>query len=600
MNKVIHYCWFGGNPLPKMAKKCIESWKKYLPDFEIKQWDETNFDINVCPFVKEAYENKKWAFVSDYARIYALYNEGGIYFDTDLEVLRNIDDLLKDDFFMGYEDEEFFSTAIMWIKNKQNKYAEQILNYYNNLEGFDPEANIWQYANPKIITNIIKKLPKRIQENGVEVYDEKIKIYPVDYFNPINYDYSEKRYTENTYAVHYFNATWTPKGERVAISLYRTFGSKKAKVILNILYFFSRQKHRLINFTKRTINKIYMFLSIHINKNKRVNKIKQELQKQKEPYLAICHPEWIGVRNATKSIFKDEMIELREQYTEKEAEKMAQAIVEAGKEMVVFNAFAKGWDNIAKHIKQINKNVKIKVIMHGSHALLSEEYDWNVFNTIFGLYKKGIIDEIATVKKSLYEFYKAKGINTYFIMNTVNIDNKENYTKKESKSDDTKVGLYVSGDRWVKNVYNQVSAASLMENAILDCLPLNDKIVELAQHFKLKITGKYENITREEMFKRIAKNDINLYVTFTECSPLIPLESLELGVPCITGDNHHYFEGTELEKYLVVNKEDNIMNIYEKMKYALENREYILDLYKKWKKKYDEEVANNRNEFLKI
>ena len=600
MSKIIHYCWFGGNPLPKMAKKCIESWKKYLPDFEIKQWDETNFDVNVCPFVKEAYENKKWAFVSDYARVYALYKEGGIYFDTDLEVLRNMNNLLEDEFFMGYEDEEYFSTAIMWIKNKESKYAKQILDYYDNLEGFDPNANIFEYANPKIISNIIKKYPKHVLDNGVEVYDDKIKIYPVEYFNPINYDYSEKRYTENTYAVHYFNATWTPKGERVAISLYRTFGSKNAKIILNILYFLSRQKHRVIDFIKSIIHKIYMFLSIHINQNKRVNNVKAELQKQNKQYLAICHPEWIGVKNATKDIFKEEMIELREQYTEKEAKKMAQAIVDSGKKVVVFNAFANGWENIAKYIKEINKDVKVKVIMHGSHALLSEGYDWNVFNTIFGLYKKGFIDEIATVKKSLYEFYKAKGINTSFIMNTVNIENKEQYICKKANSDSVKIGLYVSGDRWVKNIYNQVSAASLMENAVLDALPLSDKIVELAQQFKLKVTGKYENITREEMFKRIAKNDINLYVTFTECSPLIPLESLELGVPCITGDNHHYFEGTELEKYLVVSKEDNIMAIYEKMKYALENKEHILELYNEWKKKYDEEVQINREDFLKV
>ena len=598
MNKVIHYCWFGGNPLPKMAKKCIESWKKFLPDFEIKEWNESNFDINVCPFVKQAYENKKWAFVSDYARIYALYTEGGMYFDTDFEVLKNMDNLLKDEFFMGYEDEECFSTAIIWMKEKHNKYAKKILDYYDNLEGFDSEGNIWDYANPRIITNIIKKQPKEILENGIEEYAKEVKVYPIEYFNPINYDYSEKRYTENTYAVHYFNATWIPKGEKVAITLCRTFGSKTAKIMLNIFYFLSRQKHRFINFIKKIGHKIYMFLSIHINKNKRVNRVKEELEKQKKQYLGICHPEWLGVKNATKSIFGEEIIELREQYTDKEARKMAQAIIDSGKKTVVFNAFANGWDSLAKALKDINPNVKVKVIMHGSHALLSEEYDWNVFSSIFGLYKKGILDEIATVKKSLYDFYKAKGINTSFIMNTVQIEDKEEFIKKSANEEIVKIGLYVSGDRWVKNIYNQISAASLFENAVLDCLPLNPKIVELAQHLKLKTTGKYENISREEMFKRIAKNDINLYVTFTECSPLIPLESLELGVPCITGDNHHYFEGTELEKYLVVAKEDNIIDIYKKMKYVLENKEHILELYKDWKKKYDEEVINNRNEFL--
>ena len=101
MQKIIHYCWFGGKPLSKMAKKCIKSWKKYFPDFEIKQWNETNFDINICPFVKKAYENKKWAFVSDYARLYALYNEGGIYFDTDMEVTKKCGFLCEDKLFLG-------------------------------------------------------------------------------------------------------------------------------------------------------------------------------------------------------------------------------------------------------------------------------------------------------------------------------------------------------------------------------------------------------------------------------------------------------------------------------------------------------------------
>lgn len=101
--KVIHYCWFGGNPLPEDAKKCIASWKKYLPDYEIKEWNESNFDVNCCPYVKEAYEAKKYAFVSDYARFHVLYQEGGLYFDTDVEVIKNMDCIIAAGNFMGFE-----------------------------------------------------------------------------------------------------------------------------------------------------------------------------------------------------------------------------------------------------------------------------------------------------------------------------------------------------------------------------------------------------------------------------------------------------------------------------------------------------------------
>ena len=101
--KIIHYCWFGGKPLPKLAKKCIASWKKFCPDYEIKEWNESNFDLNSCTYVKEAYDSKKYAFVSDYARFWILHRYGGVYFDTDVELLKSIDDILADGAFMGVE-----------------------------------------------------------------------------------------------------------------------------------------------------------------------------------------------------------------------------------------------------------------------------------------------------------------------------------------------------------------------------------------------------------------------------------------------------------------------------------------------------------------
>ena len=101
--KIIHYCWFGRKALPRSAKKCIESWKKYLPDYEIKEWNEDNFDVNMIPYTQEAYSAKRYAFVSDYARFYILYHYGGIYFDTDVEVIKPIDDILEKGAFMGCE-----------------------------------------------------------------------------------------------------------------------------------------------------------------------------------------------------------------------------------------------------------------------------------------------------------------------------------------------------------------------------------------------------------------------------------------------------------------------------------------------------------------
>jgi mannosyltransferase OCH1-like enzyme len=590
MQKIIHYCWFGGKPLSKMAKKCIKSWKKYFPDYEIKEWNETNFDVNICPFVKQAYENKKWAFVSDYARLYALYNEGGIYFDTDMEVTKKCDFLCQDKLFLGYEENRIIAAGVLGVKTEKNKYIKQLLDWYDKQSGFDVN-NVFNYAIPRIITNIFSQYNKE-NINGIDIINKEIKVYSEEYFYPINYNYSRKNFTENTCMIHYYNATWAPKQEKIAIFFLRTFGMKLGKVLLNIYYKICNIKNNIIWRIKSKIHNAKMFLSIHINYKKRVMNANEILSKYND-YAMIYHPDWIGLSHVAKDNFEN-IIPLREQHTEKEAKLMAKAISDKKIDLIIFNGFAKGWDNIAKELKRLNPKTIIKVLWHGSNALLTEDYDFQVFMQILRMHKQEIINELVFVKKSMYEFYKAKGYKCSFVMNYIDIPNVEQY-KEQKKNDITKIGLYCSGDRWVKNTYNQLSAVSLIEDAVIDCLPLSYKVQELANQFNLSLTGSHTNLSREELFKRMAQNDINLYVTFTECAPLLPLESLELGVPCITGDNHHYFEGHELEKYLVVNKEDNIMEIYEKIKYALENKDKILELYEAWKKEYKEFAKDTIN-----
>lgn len=594
MEKVIHYCWFGGKPLSKMAKKCIKSWKKFFPDYEIKEWNESNFNINICPFVKEAYENKKWAFVSDYARLYALYNEGGVYFDTDMEVIKKCEFLLEDDLFLGYEENQVIAAGVMGASSANNTYIKQLIDWYDRQKEFNTN-NVFHYAIPKIITNIFSQYAKK-NVNGIDIINGGIKIYPEEYFYPINYNYSKKNFTKNTYMVHYYNATWAPKEEKIAIYFFRTFGIKFGKFLLNRYYNLCNVKNYMIGFVKRRIATLKKIYSIHINYKKRVKNTVETLTKYKN-YVMIYHPDWLGLSHVAKDNFEN-ILPLREQYSIKEANLMAKAIADRKIKLVIFNGFAKGWDNIATELKNLNSKIKIKVLWHGSNALLTEEYDFQVFMQILKMHKQGIINELVFVKKSMYEFYKAKGYNCSFVMNYIEIPNVEQY-KTDKNGDITKVGLYCSGDRWVKNTYNQLSAVSLLDNVVLDCLPLSYKVQELANEFKLSLTGVQTNLSREELFKRISQNDINLYVTFTECAPLLPLESLELGVPCITGDNHHYFEETELEKYLVVNKEDNIMEIYNKIKYALENKDKILELYEKWKKEYNIEAKKSMDNIIK-
>lgn len=149
-------------------------------------------------------------------------------------------------------------------------------------------------------------------------------------------------------------------------------------------------------------------------------------------------------------------------------------------------------------------------------------------------------------------------------------------------------------------MFNQIAGASLVENSVVDSVPLNFEGQVFASKIGLEMTGLDKGVKREELLKRMASNTINLYVTFSECAPMLPIESMEVGTICLTGNNHHYFKDTELEKYLVVSREDDVVAIADKIKYALENKEKIFKLYKAWKENYDIISKKSVQEFLDI
>lgn len=221
--KIIHYCWFGGNELPQFAKKCIESWRIYFPNYEIKEWNESNFDINCCTYVKEAYAEKKYAFVSDYARFYILYNYGGVYFDTDVEVIKSFEDILEKGQFMGCEvvanhDAERLgiNPGLGMAAEKGDAVLKRMLQHYEK-ENFLRED--------KQIVTIVKRTTDVFSGSG---YDETSNImqkildyciYPTDYFAPLNILNHELNVTENTHSIHNYSATWITKDEQKISSL---------------------------------------------------------------------------------------------------------------------------------------------------------------------------------------------------------------------------------------------------------------------------------------------------------------------------------------------------------------------------------------------
>nr|WP_314546836.1 glycosyltransferase [uncultured Empedobacter sp.] len=191
--KIIHYCWFGGNPKPESFYICLDSWKKILPDYEIIEWNETNFDINCCDYVKLAAESKKWAFVSDYARALALYEMGGIYMDIDVEVKFSLDEFLIHRAFSGFEIKGSPFTAL-WATEKGHPWAKRVIDFYDEKTSFD------------LTTNTVFVSDLLVKEYGIDPdrdeYQEGkdgIVIYPSTYFCldlPKNY------------ATHHFVGTW--------------------------------------------------------------------------------------------------------------------------------------------------------------------------------------------------------------------------------------------------------------------------------------------------------------------------------------------------------------------------------------------------------
>lgn len=228
MNKIpktIHYCWFGRGEKPKLAKKCIKSWKKFLPDYEIIEWNEDNFDINSNLYVKQAYESKKYAFVSDYVRLYALYNYGGIYMDTDVEVLQSLDKFLKYEAFIGFESEELCGTGIIGSK-KENKMIREFLEPYKSLRFINDDGSFNQTTNVYMMTDIFMKYGVNLNNTQQNIND--MEIFPKTYFCPLNYGDAQTDFSKDTYTIHHFAGSWLPEEIQKSIKKKRLYDKRKA------------------------------------------------------------------------------------------------------------------------------------------------------------------------------------------------------------------------------------------------------------------------------------------------------------------------------------------------------------------------------------
>lgn len=208
--KIIHAVWVGGKPMTKLAKKCLRSWKKHCPSYEIKIWNETNFDINENEYCKQAYKCKKWAFVSDYIRLRVLFEYGGIYMDLDVEVVKNLDVFLSNKAFSGFETETMIPTGII-ASEKKGKWVGELLKYYNDKNFIREDGSMDLTTNVVTITNITEKLCKNLSLDNKYQELEDVTFYPKDYFCPLDYRTKLLLKTKNTYTIHHFAGSWMDK-----------------------------------------------------------------------------------------------------------------------------------------------------------------------------------------------------------------------------------------------------------------------------------------------------------------------------------------------------------------------------------------------------
>jgi hypothetical protein len=215
--KIIHYCWFGGNPLPGLAQKCIASWRKYFPGYEIKEWNESNYDVHKIPYIDEAYTVKKYAFVSDYARFDILYQYGGIYFDTDVEVIKPFDDILSGGGFMGIE--SIGKVALGIGCNAGLGIVYQILEFYARVHFIHTDGSYNLHTVVEYVSAILKE--NGLKEENTIQYLDGLTIYPKEYFCPDLLFLKLTKPSKNTHSIHHYAGSWLTGEKKIKSIVYK-------------------------------------------------------------------------------------------------------------------------------------------------------------------------------------------------------------------------------------------------------------------------------------------------------------------------------------------------------------------------------------------
>lgn len=218
--KTIHYCWFGGRIMPKLAQKCIASWQKYCPDHELREWNEDNFPLDDCPkYIRDAYAAGKYAYVADYARLKVLRDQGGFYMDTDVELLGSLDRFREDRAVIGFENDSFVNSGQLLGAEAGHPILEEMMARYEDLEFYRPDGKLFLLGCPHVNTQVLEA--HGLVKNGREQLVADVHVYPADWFNPLDSATGLLHMTENTVSIHHYAMSWIAPAKRLRVRLMR-------------------------------------------------------------------------------------------------------------------------------------------------------------------------------------------------------------------------------------------------------------------------------------------------------------------------------------------------------------------------------------------
>lgn len=575
---------------------CFEAKEKFLKGYNnfLKDAKIENIEINELINVARRELNGE-KLIKEYALFKYLYENGGLILDGNFKFVKSINSFLKHDFFIAFKDDKYIATNIIYAKEKNNDIVKEVLDLIKTQEYDD-------------ITDVFSKITgKQLHDNYNYVlkFKENSFIYPYDFFYPVDYERVGKGFSGNIKTIFFDSTKGMGFRQKYKVHVLNKMGPTGTE------YFFDRMRvvKNHIGYKKYiTIQKIKSKFSVKkdIGMDETIAALDKYLELKKQgietPYLIIHNPRWLGVTAATKELFTN-YLPMQEVFLNSNVDKIVDKIIELDTKQVIFSAFNYGWDKIAIKIRQKNPNIKLKSFWHGSHSQVIEDINWATNLMVINLHKQGVIDVMGTCKASLVNFYESQGYKAAFIMNTVRLtDEVKAEIAKVHKEDDGKLkfGLYSASTDWRKNTFNQVMAASSFNNAELEVVPLKYELKKLAYYNELEIVGSTSHLKREDLLVQMAKRDVVLYVTFSECAPMLPIEALEAGTLCVMGHNHHYFQGEKLHDYLVVEREDDLTAIEEKIKTALEHKDEIFELYKDWKARNDAASTKSVEDFLNM